>query len=500
MRRAIVLATVWCLACGASTPRPRARAAERASCVSDASVRVVAGLRRPFTVQAFFTPGPPKLDAFARRLEAFMRALEKRSHGKLHFEMVWVTRDDQAALATKLGLQKLQLEEKDAAVLPNAFSGLAFSYGGKSDVIPVLSPDNQTGLEYWIANKIRDVSNSADERKIRIGVTIGHGELSLAEANLVAAKMGKPTMKEVFRRNFPYYELVDVDLGGPIDTSLRGLLVTQPAVDIPDDDLRRIDDFVMTGKPLVVLASAVNLKKGDASMSAVLSLHGLDRLLAGYGIEMHRDVVLDFGGAYRIPVETQEGRVDLRVPQLLSITDSDQAIDTAFPPLFRMMSIVVPFASSITLHPERQPGAKMHVVARSSDHSIVATTSPIDLQPLQAWRPRGTWERYDVGAVVDGQLTSAFSRARSTGPARVFVLSSSQMSANPFARAGNGPDLGVAGAGGDERLLMLAGPYSDLQHGVAPLLTSILFLMNTFEWMANEPELNALASSELRCR
>ena len=50
-------------------------------------------------------------------------------------------------------------------------------------------------------------------------------------------------------------------------------------------------------------------------------------------------------------------------------------------------------------------------------------------------------------------------------PARVLVISSSQFLANPFARAGNGPDMGqmgmmMPGMGGDEKLQQIAGPYA----------------------------------------
>ena len=38
-------------------------------------------------------------------------------------------------------------------------------------------------------------------------------------------------------------------------------------------------------------ASAVTMKPDDATMSATLSLHGLDKLLPGYGITMNKDAV-----------------------------------------------------------------------------------------------------------------------------------------------------------------------------------------------------------------
>ena len=59
---------------------------------------------------------------------------------------------------------------------------------------------------------------------------------------------------------------------------------------------------------LVVYASAVNLKASDASMSATLNTHGLDKLLDGYGIHMNKDAVFDHGAQFRVQVMTQAGQ------------------------------------------------------------------------------------------------------------------------------------------------------------------------------------------------
>src|SRR5262249_42798266 len=79
----------------------------------------------------------------------------------------------------------------------------------------------------------------------------------------------------------------------------------------------------------------------------------------------------------------------------------------------------------------------------------------------------------------------------------VFVLSSAQFTANPFARAGNGEDnpqlrqMGMGPMGGDEKLLQIAGPYADLQRGAVPLLYAIMATKNTLDWLTGAPDLLA---------
>jgi hypothetical protein len=76
----------------------------------------------------------------------------------------------------------------------------------------------------------------------------------------------------------------------------------------------------------------------------------------------------------------------------------------------------------------------------------------------------------------------------------VFVLASSQFLANPFARAGNGPDMGQFGMmmpdlGGDEQLKMLSGPYAQQF-----ITTTILILKNTLDWITGDTDLLAVSA------
>jgi hypothetical protein len=87
--------------------------------------------------------------------------------------------------------------------------------------------------------------------------------------------------------------------------------------------------------------------------------------------------------------------------------------------------------------------------------------------------------------------------------ARVFVLASSQFTANPFARAGNGEEnpqmkqFGMANMPGDEKLLQIAGPYADLQRGAVPLLYAIMATKNTLDWLTGDTDLLAVSAKLL---
>ena len=270
----------------------------------------------------------------------------------------------------------------------------------------------------------------------------------------------------------------------------------------------------MKGKSLAVIASSVNVKASDATMSATLSSHGLDKLLDGYGIELRKDVVLDFNHAFNILVPTESGLARLAFPQFLHVTedprfaDKESLLDTSFPAFFRLQELMFPFVSSLTLHKDKQPDAKtMKVVARSSPYSFHETTDTVDLKPFQRWKPKPEKpEQYNIAASVEGTLKTAFPSGdkmgvetpdKSAAPARVFVLASSQFLSNPFARAGQGQDMSQYGmqqmVGGDKELQELGQAY--LSKTV--LTAMILSFKDTLDWLTGDTDLLAASAKIL---
>ncbi|MGA3119145.1 MAG: GldG family protein [Polyangiaceae bacterium] len=489
--------------------------------LSKGSGALLRSMKQDLSVDAYVTKGLPKLDAFVRDLRDLLQEYLNASGGKFHYTIIEPKDEDTKKKAKDAGLVEQPFgeatDEKEAVT--EGYMGLVLRYGEQQDVIKFLPPDRTDGLEFWITNKIREIRDKGDDIHHKIGVLTGHDEIKPSESNLAPSSMGKFAMQTIVTQNFPFYTFQDVDLKGgdvSVPDELDGLLVTQPGKDISEKELRRIDQFVMKGKSLALFASAVNVKANDASMDASLNLHGLDKLLGGYGIDVDRDVVLDLWHHVRLIVPTMGGMASAELQAILDVQDdprfsgSEQLVDTSFPCLFRVQDLAVPFASSLTLKADKQPGAKMRVVARSSPFSVHLTGDSVDLKPFQKWsgKLKGLkQEQYTIGADVEGTLKSAFAGggenqgidapAESTKPARVFLLSSSQFLANPLARAGNGPDMGQYGMmmpnlGGDEQLIALAGPYT--QQFVTG---SILVFKNTLDWLSGDTDLLAVSAKLL---
>jgi ABC-type uncharacterized transport system involved in gliding motility auxiliary subunit len=492
--------------------------------LSKGSKNLVHSLKQQMQVDAYVARGLPKLDAFVRDLRDLLQEYKDSSGGQFDYRLIEAKDEEQKKAAKDAGLVEQQMGEasetdEEKGAVTQGYMGIVFKYGSEKDVIPALSPDRADGLEFWITNKLRELRDKAENTKHKIGVLTGHDEIKLTEANLVpGGGHGKgPSVQDIITQNFKFYDFHDVDLKGgdnPIDDAYDGLIITQPGKDLTEKELRRIDEFVMKGKSLAVIASSVNVKSSDATMNATLSAHGLDKLLMGYGLELRKDVVLDFNHGFNILVPTESGIARMMFPQFLHVTDdprfsgNEALLDTSFPCFFRLDELMFPFASSILLHKDAQPDAKtMEVVARSTPFSFRETTDTVDLKPFQRWKPKPEKpEQYNIAASVEGTLKTAFPNGdkmgiqtpdKSARSARVFLLSSSQFLANPFARAGQGQDMSQYGMqqmiGGDKQLQEFAQAY--LQKTV--LTAMILSFKDTLDWMSGDTDLLAASAKIL---
>jgi ABC-type uncharacterized transport system involved in gliding motility auxiliary subunit len=119
------------------------------------------------------------------------------------------------------------------------------------------------------------------------------------------------------------------------------------------------------------------------------------------------------------------------------------------------------------------------------------------------WQPKQPHAQHIVAAVAEGKLKSAFAGGeasdisvpeRAESDSRVLVVASSQFLTNPFAYAGNGPDMGqqfamMGNIGGDPQLMAVAGPYAQRY-----LTNTLLAVKNTMDWISGDQDLLAISA------
>lgn len=493
--------------------------------LSQGSGNLVQTLNGPLNVEAYVNTKLPKLDAFVQELTDLLRSYEQAGGGKFKYTVIEPSTDEERKQAEEAGLAPMAMGDPgdgagDQMSIAQGYLGLVLKYGSEKEVIPQLSPGNSDGLEFWISNKIRELRDNADDIKHRIGVVIEKDELKLTDTNLLPRQGGQgagPNFKAILSQAFPFYELVDVNLGDgaeAIDSGLDGLIITQPGKAYTEKELRRIDEFLMLGdKALAVFASAVSMKANDATMNATLDLHGLDTLLSGYGITMKKNAVFDHGAQFRVAAMTMSGPVMIRHPGIVHVVadprfDEDKRLlDTGFPSFFQIEDMAFPFPSSLELDRSKQPETvTLRPLARTTESASAVEGETVDMKIRRDWQPKPPFQQHIIAAAAEGPLKTAFPEGDKMGvnanavapsTSRVLVVSASQFLTNPFAYSGNGPELGgqfamFGNVGGDQDLLRFASPYAQ-----SYLTQTILSLKNTLDWVSGDLDLLAASAKIL---
>jgi ABC-type uncharacterized transport system involved in gliding motility auxiliary subunit len=485
--------------------------------LSVGSGRLVRSLNEPIQLDAYIARGTAQLDTFVRDLTDLLKEYQRKGGGKFKFTLIEANTEELKERAKEAGLEPMTFGEAsatsgDQATIAQGYMGLVFKYKSEKDVIPQLQPSRSDGLEFWITNKIREIRDKAENVKHKVGVITNKDELKLSDTNLLPRRgqQGSPSMQSILTQAFPFYTLEELDLkdgANAIDGEFVGLIITQPRKDFSDKELRRVDEFMMKGnKSLVVIASAVTLKPQDAQMEATLSLHNLDKLLRGYGIEMKKDAVMDFGAQFAILVPTQTGGVtSIRHPGIAHVVadprmpEGQALLDPKFAGFFRMQELSFPYPSSLQLLRDKQPdGVELQAVARSTPETSVVTTDTVDMRLKTGWEPKPPMEQRIIAATAKGNLRSAFVNEkdesiavpeRAVAPSRLLVISSSQFITNPFAYSGNGQEMGgqfqmMGSVGGDPTLQAIATPYAQRY-----LNNTLIAMKNVLDWMTGDSDL-----------
>ena len=117
------------------------------------------------------------------------------------------------------------------------------------------------------------------------------------------------------------------------------------------------------------------------------------------------------------------------------------------------------------------------------------------------WKPKPPYGQHIIAAVSEGKLKASMGTGddvtvpgQAPEASRVLVVASSQFVTNPFAYAGNGPELGgqfamMGNIGGDQTLQMIAQPYAQRY-----LTNTILSVKNTLDWMSGDADLLAASA------
>ncbi|GAB4026694.1 gliding motility-associated ABC transporter substrate-binding protein GldG [Spirosoma gilvum] len=186
------------------------------------------------------------------------------------------------------------------------FPGALVSYKGQETAVQLLkgnktaSPQEQLnqsyeGVEFQLASAIRKLALTKENRK-RVGLVFGHTQVPPSRFSDLLASV---------QENYDLF-FVDMNKPGPVE-NVDLLLVTKPDKPFSDDEIFKLDQFVVKGGRALFFVDGqrVDSVSNEGTYAQPISLN-LDDLFFRWGIRMNRDVVKDI---YCAPIPFNVGNM-----------------------------------------------------------------------------------------------------------------------------------------------------------------------------------------------
>jgi ABC-type uncharacterized transport system involved in gliding motility auxiliary subunit len=441
--------------------------------LSPGSKRILAGLGGPVEIRAYFSKDlPPQYAAVRSYARDLLQEYQDASRGRVRFRFLDIDKDGKEE-ALKRGIAPIQFNvlSNERFEVREGFMGLVLQHEDKKEVVSAVT--DTAGLEYDLTSRILRLTRPS--RKV-VGLFSGRGALS--------ARRLHPELKEEIERNV---ELEDADLRTSSATRLSALLVLGPSEKLSTEEVFALDQFLLSGRPLVIAADSRSTDMRSFMSSELDS--GLGDFLGHNGVKPGKDFVLD-AQCQKVSVAQQRGWFTLTniVDYPFFIAASD--LSKSHPATRDLNSLSLPFASALEVAP-RPAGASMEVLARSSKGSWLSrpASGPYsNISPIRndsAYAPGDRKGPFILAVSIEDRFTSFFSRSPSSPRP---VPAKADRSAFLSESRGNGRLLVV----GTSRFADM-----EISRGGG---SGAVFLLNLFDWAALDPDLCSIRSKSAAFR
>ena len=335
--------------------------------------------------------------------EAF-NAVNKKNLDRLDFKVISPEDAEADALAMKYGIQTISYANR--GVQKKAALGLVLEHGDKTYALPVEIQRSFFGyaigglddLETTIGEGLQSLLSNTKA----IGYITGHEEVDHT------SEEGAANLEKLISG---MYELKDIDLNSEnIPAGMNSIIINGPKIDFTEEELYKIDQFLLRGGNVMLFIDGV-VDDGQGSNyglgNYVTNNNNIDRLLAKYGVEHKKNMIMDKNSI--TDVNPQYGELHYYwVPNIHRKQLAKKNIIT------NNLGYVYLLQSS-SLHPDdakENKNLKVTELAKSSEEAW-ALESGITLHPLYLEPPAdpSSYGQYDLALLLEGKFDSAFDEA-----------------------------------------------------------------------------------------
>ncbi len=365
-------------------------------------------------------------DTLAAEVKNAYEAINKKNMNRIEFDTVDPNPSDIATLAQKYGIQTITWKDEDGTQGQGAL-GLVLEYKDNFRLIPLSMQRSLFGYTIVgldaLETSIGDSLRSLMARSTDVGYVANHDEPSIYDQQNGAGNFNSLISD--------LYTLKEIDLSkDQIPASLTTLIVNGPKKAFTDEELYKIDQFVMRGGNVLFFVDpfeTIQSSYYEPPQYKPLDT-GLGKLLSAYGVSLGQNYVMD----EHCYTTIQQGYGKLSLPWAPLLAQRQLAPSSVITKnlgdlIFLQNSAVDP-ASALA-----NKNLKVTVLAKSSPQSWLVSKN-IMLNPLMTAAPsdKSTEKSYDLAVLIEGKFKSAFEAppqsaggqpSRATGVARALASS-----------------------------------------------------------------------------
>lgn len=374
--------------------------------LSKATKNVLEDLDEVITAKAYFTENLPAQLAYVRNdLRDQLIEYEDRSNGNLVFEFISPNESDELkneALQNGVVPVSINVVENDQRQQLQAFMGIVFKSGDKTETIPLVQPG--ASMEYDLTTAIKKI---AIDDKPKLGMIRGYGEPALAAF---------PQMVEQLSVLYDIEEFNISDTTS-VPAYYRSLVWVSPSDTIAPSDLNKIDAYLNKGGNLFLAFSNVQGNLQNAMLSKANDI-GLIGWLRQKGLSAGSDFVIDANCA-SVTVQQRSGfftiNSQVEFPYFPQVTNFED-----HPVTSGLEGLILPFVNNLTITGADTTLSVKPLVYTSDNAGTVRAPAYVDIQRR--------WGKNDFNQ--PSQILSASIEGIGAGGGKMIVITNGQFIVN----------------------------------------------------------------------
>ena len=350
-------------------------------------------------------------DELEKNVQSAVDSLNKKYRGRIQFSTVNPPSEDIASLHEKYGVPSVPLKDNATGLTSYGTLGLVLESGDSYRCLPFTigqSIDLFRGAITYTVQGAENLEEDVDaciqslaSNVTVIAYTTGHGELAATDK-----ENGSGVFAELLQDR---YTLKTVNLSGEnIPVGVQTLMINGPKEQFTDEELYKIDQFLMRGGNLMLFMDPFNMVQTQYYPQYIPVQTGLEKLLDKYGITLNHEYIMDEECAVSYDNRTGRQNKSYYIPLVQKYTLNQK---NPVSKNLGYVGFIIPGSVDASAA-QKISGEKVTVLASSSDKSW-AMRDNIMLNPQTIVPPSDKKEEHslDIAVLVEGSFESAFDKA-----------------------------------------------------------------------------------------